>query len=74
VSLLASGRQENFELRRANEILKAASVFFEGEFDPRRPEVSAFVGQHRARFGGRADLPDPETGLFLVSCRRRSGP
>jgi hypothetical protein len=37
VSLLASGRQENFELRRANEILKAASVFFEGELDPRRP-------------------------------------
>ena len=31
-------RQENFELRRANEILKAASVFFAGELDPYRPK------------------------------------
>jgi transposase len=30
-------RRENFELRRANEILKAASVFFAGELDPNRP-------------------------------------
>ena len=30
-------RKENFELRRANEILKAASVFFAGELDPHRP-------------------------------------
>ena len=30
-------RQENFELRRANEILKAASVFFAKELDPDRP-------------------------------------
>ncbi len=30
-------RRENFELRRANEILKAASVFFAGELDPTRP-------------------------------------
>jgi transposase len=30
-------RREVFELRRANEILKAASVFFAGEFDPHRP-------------------------------------
>ena len=28
--------KENRELRRANEILKAASVFFAGELDPRR--------------------------------------
>ncbi len=28
-------RRENSELRRANEILKAASVFFAGELDPR---------------------------------------
>ena len=27
------------ELRRANEILKAASVFFAGELDPRRPRL-----------------------------------
>ena len=30
-------RREVFELRRANEILKAASVFFSGELDPHRP-------------------------------------
>jgi transposase len=30
-------RREVFELRRANEILKAASVFFAGELDPHRP-------------------------------------
>jgi transposase len=27
------------ELRRANEILKAASIFFAGELDPRRPKL-----------------------------------
>jgi transposase len=31
-------RAENYELRRANEILKAASVFFAGELDPNRPK------------------------------------
>ena len=30
-------RREVFELHRANEILKAASVFFAGELDPHRP-------------------------------------
>jgi transposase len=30
-------RQENFELRRANETLKSASVFFAKELDPDRP-------------------------------------
>jgi transposase len=30
-------RQENFELRRANEILKSASVFFAKELDADRP-------------------------------------
>jgi transposase len=30
-------RRENLELRRANEILKAASVFFAKELDPDRP-------------------------------------
>jgi transposase len=28
-------RKENAELRRANEILKSASIFFAGELDPR---------------------------------------
>ena len=31
-------RQENFELRRANEILKSASVVFAKELDPDRPK------------------------------------
>ena len=31
-------RQENFELRRANEILKSASVFLAKELDPDRPK------------------------------------
>jgi transposase len=31
-------RQENFELRRANEILNSASVFFAKELDPDRPK------------------------------------
>jgi transposase len=31
-------RQENFELRRANEILKSASVVFSKELDPGRPK------------------------------------
>ena len=31
-------RRENFELRRANEILKAASVFFASELDADRPK------------------------------------
>ena len=43
--LLSSGERErlraleheNRELRKANEILKAASVFFAGELDPSRP-------------------------------------
>jgi transposase len=30
-------RRENFELRRANTILKEASVFFAPELDPNRP-------------------------------------
>ena len=31
-------KRENFELRRANEILKAASVFFASELDADRPK------------------------------------
>ena len=31
-------RKENFELRRANEILKSASVYFAKELDPDRPK------------------------------------
>jgi transposase len=31
-------RKENYELHRANEILKSASLFFARELDPDRPE------------------------------------
>ena len=31
-------RRENYELRRANEILKSASLFFARELDPERPK------------------------------------
>lgn len=31
-------RAENFQLRRANEILKSASLFFARELDPDRPK------------------------------------
>ena len=31
-------RKENAELRRANEILRSASLFFARELDPHRPE------------------------------------
>src|SRR4249920_1943234 len=35
---LARLRKDNRELRRANEILKAASAFFAAELDPHRPK------------------------------------
>ena len=43
--------RENRELKRANEILLAASSFFARELDPRLPWVVAFIDAHRARFG-----------------------
>ena len=35
---LGNLRRENFELRRSNEILKSASLFFARELDPDRPK------------------------------------
>ena len=52
---LAVLRRENRDLRRSNEILKAASVF-RSRTRPAPSEVSAFVDTHRGRFGGRADV------------------
>jgi transposase len=46
---LAGLRREVKELRKANEILKAARVFFAKELDP--IEVSAFVEERNADFG-----------------------
>jgi hypothetical protein len=43
-------KRENAELRKANEILRAASVFRDGA--RRRPdEPSAFIDNYRGRFG-----------------------
>ena len=48
--------RENRELRRANEILKAASAFFRAGARPATWKVVAFIDQYRDRFGMRADL------------------
>ena len=47
---IAELERENRELRRANEILKAASAYFARELDSRLPLVE-FVDAHRDRFG-----------------------
>ncbi len=42
-------KAENKRLREANEILKAASIFFAGELDPPQPLIVGFVDQMRAQ-------------------------
>ena len=45
-------KRENAELRRANEILKAASAFFAAEYrPPPRDEMIAFIDSHCDQFG-----------------------
>ncbi|WP_157416846.1 IS3 family transposase [Agromyces allii] len=44
-------RKENAELRKANEILKAASVFFAKGARPALTEMIRFIDEHRDRFG-----------------------
>ncbi|MFF4696461.1 IS3 family transposase [Streptomyces chattanoogensis] len=44
-------RAENTELRRANEILKAASAFFRGRARPAVEALVAFIDAHRKVFG-----------------------
>lgn len=44
-------RREVFELRRANEILKSASVFFAKGARRRPTAVSRYIDEHRGRFG-----------------------
>ena len=48
--------RENRELRRANEILKAAAAFFGAELDRQPQAMTAFIDEHRERVRGRADL------------------
>ena len=44
-------RRENAELRRANEILKAASAFFAAELDRPQAQLVRFIDEHQDRFG-----------------------
>ncbi|MEU2961207.1 IS3 family transposase [Streptomyces albidoflavus] len=46
-------KKEIAELKRANDILKAAASFFAAELDrPHTHTLVAFIDEHRARFGG----------------------
>ncbi|MET9168093.1 IS3 family transposase [Streptomyces cellulosae] len=45
-------KKENAELRRANEILKAAAFFLRGRARPATHALVAFIDEHRDRFGG----------------------
>ncbi|MFF3000657.1 IS3 family transposase [Streptomyces sp. NPDC057950] len=45
-------KKENAELRRANEILKAAAFFLRGRARPATHALVTFIDEHRDRFGG----------------------
>ncbi|MFJ7593478.1 IS3 family transposase [Streptomyces sp. NPDC097617] len=45
-------KKENAELKRANDILKAAAKFLRGRARPATHTLVAFIDEHRARFGG----------------------
>ncbi|MFE2039176.1 IS3 family transposase [Streptomyces scopuliridis] len=45
-------KKENAELKRANEILKAAASFFRGRARPATHTLVAFIDEHKGRFGG----------------------
>ncbi|WP_099052229.1 IS3 family transposase [Streptomyces zinciresistens] len=45
-------KKENAELKRANEILKAAAGFLRGRARPATHTLVAFIDEHRDRFGG----------------------
>ncbi|MFS8204702.1 IS3 family transposase [Streptomyces sp. CWNU-52B] len=45
-------KKENAELKRANEILKAAGKFLRGRARPATRTLVAFIDEHRDRFGG----------------------
>jgi hypothetical protein len=49
-------KKENAELRRANEILKAASGFLRGGARPPTQVLTAFIDEHKSDVRGRADL------------------
>ncbi|MFC5957299.1 IS3 family transposase [Streptomyces pratens] len=45
-------KKENAELKRANDILKAAAFFLRGRARPATHTLVAFIDEHRGRFGG----------------------
>ncbi|MGW0295344.1 IS3 family transposase [Streptomyces anthocyanicus] len=45
-------KKENAELKRANDILKAAAKFLRGRARPATHALVAFIDEHRDRFGG----------------------
>ncbi|AXE82039.1 IS3 family transposase [Streptomyces atratus] len=45
-------KKENAELKRANEILKAAAFFLRGRARPATHTLVAFIDEHKGRFGG----------------------
>ncbi|MFP3119769.1 IS3 family transposase [Streptomyces sp. Iso 434] len=45
-------KKENAELKRANDILKAAAKFLRGRARPATDALVAFIDEHRDRFGG----------------------
>ncbi|WP_326756765.1 IS3 family transposase [Streptomyces hirsutus] len=45
-------KKENAELKRANDILKAAAKFLRGRARPATHTLVAFIDEHRDRFGG----------------------
>ena len=48
---IAELEREVRELRRANEILKAASAYFARELDPETPALVGLIDSHKGRFG-----------------------
>jgi transposase len=62
--------RENRELRRANEILKAASAFFARELDPRLPTAGA---SRSSRSAGSCRSPRPRTTPPGSAGRRHGG-
>lgn len=62
---LARLRGEVKQLRKANQILKAVSVFFDGGLDPTRTEVGAFVVERRADFGVELICAAPEVSVCV---------
>ncbi|HEY8978148.1 MAG TPA: IS3 family transposase [Streptomyces sp.] len=75
-------KKENAELKRANEILKAAAFFLRGRARPATRALVAFIDEHRDRFGGVEPICRTLTGhdckiapsTYYAHHKRRSTP